>query len=92
MYLRSKNLFSFMLITVIYFIVTSINVVFAEEPKGIAKDWGVNLQTPFTEVAKDVFDMHSFVTIIMALITLFVLGLLIWVCYRYSEAKKQKTI
>ena len=33
--------------------------------------------------------MHAFVTIIMAIITLFVLGLIIWVCYKYS-AKKNK--
>jgi cytochrome c oxidase subunit 2 len=90
MYLKLRNLFSFILMIAVYFIGTSINLVFAEEPKGVAKDWGINLQTPFTEVAKDVFNMHSFVTIIMALITLFVLGLLIWVCYRYSEAKNKK--
>jgi cytochrome c oxidase subunit 2 len=90
MYLKLRNLFSFMLMIVVYFIGTSINLVFAEEPKGVAKDWGINLQTPFTEVAKDVFNMHSFVTIIMALITLFVLGLLIWVCYRYSETRNKK--
>ena len=84
MYLKSRNLFSFTLLTLVYFTGACINLVFAEEPKGGAKDWGINLQTPFTEVAKDVFDMHSFVTIIMALITLFVLGLLICLCYMYS--------
>ena len=34
--------------------------------------------------------MHFFVFIIITLITLFVLALLIWVCYRYSE-KNNKT-
>ena len=61
----------------------------ATEPQGIAKDYGIDLQNPVTEVAQDVYSMHAFVTIIMAVITLFVLGLLIWVCYRYS-AKKNK--
>ena len=48
----------------------------AGEPQGIAKDYGIDLQNPVTEVAQDVYSMHAFVTIIMAVITLFVLGLL----------------
>ena len=47
----------------------------AIEPQGVAKDYGIDLQNPVTEVAKDVYSMHAFVTIIMAIITLFVLGL-----------------
>jgi cytochrome c oxidase subunit 2 len=57
---------------------------------GKPKEWGLDLQTPVTTVAKDVYDMHFFVLIIITLITLFVLGLIIWVCYRYSE-KRNKT-
>ncbi len=59
---------------------------FAEDSGfGVAKNWGIDLQNPISEVAKDVYDMHFFVLIIITLITLFVLALLIWVCYRYSE-------
>ena len=61
----------------------------AIEPQGVAKDYGIDLQNPVTEVAKDVYSMHAFVTIIMAIITLFVLGLLIWVCYKYSASKNK---
>ena len=68
----------------------SLNYSKAEETQGVAKDWGTDLQEPVTDVAKDVYDMHLFVTVIMALITLFVLGLLMWVCYRYSERKNAK--
>ena len=57
---------------------------------GKPKDWELNLQNPVTTVAKDVYDMHLFVTILMALITLFVLGLIVWVCYRYSEKRNKK--
>ena len=56
-----------------------------EDGLGVATNWGIDLQNPISEVAKDVYDMHFFVFIVMTLITLFVLGLLIWVCYRYSE-------
>jgi len=61
----------------------------AIEAQGVAKDYGIDLQNPVTEVAKDVYSMHAFVTIIMAIITLFVLGLLIWVCYKYSASKNK---
>ena len=61
----------------------------AIEAQGVAKDYGIDLQNPVTEVAKDVYSMHAFVTIIMAIITLFVLGLLIWVCYKYSANKNK---
>ena len=52
---------------------------------GVPSDWGIDLQNPITEVAKDVYNMHFFVLIIITLITLFVLALLVWVCFRYSE-------
>ena len=61
----------------------------AIEPQGVAKDYGIDLQNPVTEVAKDVYSMHAFVTIIMAIITLFVLGLIIWVCYKYSASRNK---
>ena len=61
-----------------------------DEGMGIAKNWGIDLQIPNSEVATDVYNMHFFVLIIMALITIFVLALLLWVGYRYSE-KKNKT-
>ena len=56
---------------------------------GVAKNWGIDLQTPNSEVATDVYNMHFFVLVIMALITLFVLALLLWVGYRYSEKKNK---
>ncbi len=82
-----KVLFSiFSFFTLMYPILLSHNLN-AIEPQGVAKDYGIDLQSPVTEVAQDVYSMHAFVTIIMAIITLFVLGLLIWVCYKYSAKK-----
>ena len=40
---------------------------------GVPSNWGIDLQNPISEVAKDVYDMHFFVLIIITLITLFVL-------------------
>jgi cytochrome c oxidase subunit 2 len=87
---RFKSLIS---LTIAYLIIQPIfflQGVNALEPQGVAKDYGIDLQNPVTEVAQDVYNMHLFVTIIMALITLFVLGLLIWSCYRYSAKKNTK--
>ena len=86
---KIKNVSStFLFFTLLYPILFAQRLI-ASEPLGIAKDYGIDLQNPVTEVAHDVYSMHAFVTIIMAIITLFVLGLLIWVCYKYS-AKKNK--
>ena len=85
-----KKNFSFLIINITGFLFLVFNASYAKEPNGIAVDYGVDLQNPVTRVAKDVYNMHVFVTIIMALITLFVLGLLIWVCYRYSASRNNK--
>ena len=84
-----KRVSSLALLFITLYPILFIQKLIATEPIGIAKDYGIDLQSPVTEVAHDVYSMHSFVTIIMAIITLFVLGLLIWVCYKYS-AKKNK--
>jgi cytochrome c oxidase subunit 2 len=80
----------------IYLLTTMLTLLFPilsnanESGLGVATNWGIDLQNPISVVAKDVYDMHFFVFIVMTLITLFVLALLIWVCYRYSE-KNNKT-
>ena len=71
---------------ILFFLFTSF-CLSSDEGLGVPKDWGIDLQTPVSEVAKDVYDMHFFVLVIITLITLFVLALLIWVCFRYSEKK-----
>ena len=86
---KIKRVFPLALSFVSLYPILFIQNLIASEPLGIAKDYGIDLQNPVTEVAHDVYSMHAFVTIIMAIITLFVLGLLIWVCFKYS-AKKNK--
>jgi cytochrome c oxidase subunit 2 len=84
-----KGLFSLLLSLITIYPILLFQELNAIEPKGIAKDYGMDLQRPVTEVAQDVYNMHVFVTIIMAIITLFVLGLIIWVCYKYSANKNK---
>ncbi len=86
---KLKRIFSLFLIFTFTYPIVLLQNIYAIEPQGVAKDYGIDLQNPVTEVAKDVYSMHAFVTIIMAIITLFVLGLLIWVCYKYSASKNK---
>ena len=79
---KINKAFSIFLIFISTYPIILLQKLNAIEPQGVAKDYGIDLQNPVTEVAKDVYSMHAFVTIIMAIITLFVLGLLIWVCYK----------
>ena len=83
---RAFRLFLMFISTYPIMLLQNLNAI---EPLGVAKDYGIDLQNPVTEVAKDVYSMHAFVTIIMAIITLFVLGLIIWVCYKYSASKNK---
>ena len=86
---KIKRAFSLFLMFISTYPIMLLQNLNAIEPQGVAKDYGIDLQNPVTEVAKDVYSMHAFVTIIMAIITLFVLGLIIWVCYKYSASKNK---
>ena len=72
-------------LTLIFSLIYPVFIQANDEGLGVPTNWGIDLQNPISVVAKDVYDMHFFVLIIITLITLFVLALLIWVCYRYSE-------
>ncbi len=48
-------------------------------------DGGINFQTPATQTAKNIQAFHHEVLIIIAVITVFVTGLLIWVMLRYNK-------
>lgn len=52
---------------------------------GQPKDWQLGLQIPATPLARQLDGFHDFLTIIIVVITLFVLGLLIYVMMRFNE-------
>lgn len=54
---------------------------------GIAKPWQHNFQTPATDVMQRLYDMHTALTILITVITIFVLGLLAYVCVRFSAKR-----
>jgi len=47
--------------------------------------WQINLQNPATPVAERLMDFHNFLLIVITLITVFVLGLIIWCAIRYNS-------
>ncbi|MEQ8510058.1 MAG: cytochrome c oxidase subunit II [Rhodospirillaceae bacterium] len=47
--------------------------------------WQLNLQTPVSPVAEMMYDFHTFLLWIITLISVFVLGLLIWCAIRYNS-------
>jgi cytochrome c oxidase subunit 2 len=56
---------------------------FAQAPR----PWEMNMQPAFSPMKREIIDLHNLVLVIITLITLFVAGLLVWVCYRYSEKR-----
>ncbi|NKB44271.1 MAG: cytochrome c oxidase subunit II [Alphaproteobacteria bacterium] len=46
--------------------------------------WQLNLQTPASPVAEQLVEFHNFLLVICTVISLFVLGLLIWCAIRYN--------
>ncbi len=88
--MKKINILKIYILTVISFLMFPLLGQANDEGLGVPTNWGIDLQNPISEVAKDVYNMHFFVLIVITLITLFVLALLIWVCYRYSEKNNKK--
>lgn len=58
--------------------------------EGMASPWQLGLQTAATPVASDMHGFHNFLLVIITLITLFVLGLLVYVIFRFNERSNPK--
>lgn len=54
---------------------------------GQPSDWQMNLQTPVTALAREMYGFHTMLNWIIGVITLFVLALLITVIVRFNEKK-----
>ena len=63
------------------FIFSISNLAFASEPK----PWQMDLQPPAGIIAEKATDLHNFLLVVITLISIFVLGLLIYVCIKYKE-------
>ncbi|TMM55218.1 cytochrome c oxidase subunit II [Sulfitobacter sabulilitoris] len=57
---------------------------------GRPTDGEMGFQTAVTELARDLQWLDDMMLVIMTLITLFVTGLILWVCYRYAAKRNPK--
>lgn len=57
------------------------------QPAGAPRDWEMNLQPMVTENGHRIVALHNALLIIITVITLFVLGLMIYACWRFNEKK-----
>ncbi len=77
----NKKLFFIKLLAVIFFS----NNLFAAEPY----PWQLGLQSPAGSIAVMANSLHNLLLIIITVISFFVLGLLIYVCWRFSATKNK---
>lgn len=57
----------------------------AHAAEGMASPWQIGLQNAVTPIAGNMHSFHSFLLVIISAITLFVLGLLVYVIFRFNE-------
>ena len=63
-----------------------LNIAHASEPK----PWQMDLQEPAGVIATKATDLHNFLLIVITLISVFVLGLLVYVCIKFREKPNVK--
>ncbi len=62
------------------------NFAYASEPK----PWQMDLQEPAGIIASKATDLHNFLLVVITLISVFVLGLLVYVCIKFREKPNVK--
>ena len=81
-----KNNVSLIFLGFFSVIFSIVNPVFASEPK----PWQMDLQEPAGIIATKATDLHNFLLVVITLISVFVLGLLIYVCIKFREKPNVK--
>ncbi len=81
-----KNSFGFIFSGVSILFTFFLNIAHASEPK----PWQMDLQEPAGIIATKATDLHNFLLIVITLISVFVLGLLVYVCIKFREKPNVK--
>ena len=74
------------LIGISSFIFFNLNSAYASEPK----PWQMDLQEPAGIIATKATDLHNFLLVVITLISVFVLGLLVYVCIKFRQKPNVK--
>ena len=81
-----KNILCFIFSGMSIFCTFFLNIAQASEPK----PWQMDLQEPAGIIATKATDLHNFLLIVITLISVFVLGLLVYVCIKFREKPNVK--
>ena len=81
-----KKSISYIFSCISILMMVSLNAAQASEPK----PWQMDLQEPAGIIATKATDLHNFLLIVITLISVFVLGLLVYVCIKFKEKPNVK--
>ena len=81
-----KKSFGFIFSGVSILLTFFLNIAQASEPK----PWQIDLQEPAGIIATKATDLHNFLLVVITLISVFVLGLLVYVCIKFREKPNVK--
>ena len=80
-----KSLLSMLTFFILYFIGSSSSIAEGLDTPSFPVPWQLNLQNPATPVAEQLVEFHNFLLIVITIISLIVLGLLVWCAIRYNS-------
>ncbi len=69
-----------------FFAISLFSMAFASSEQHTAKPWQIAMREPASPVMERLFGFHNSLLVLITVISLFVLGLMIWVCVRYRES------
>ena len=81
-----KNISNYIFLAVGTMFFFLLNTAVASEPK----PWQMDLQEPAGIIATKATDLHNFLLVVITLISVFVLGLLVYVCIKFREKPNVK--
>ena len=78
-----KKINSIFVVSLNFLLVLSVSSAFASEPL----PWQMGLQPPAGSIAEMADNLHNLLLIVITVISIFVLGLMVYVCIRFREQK-----
>ena len=88
--MRASLRFGIMAVAALAAMVFGVAAAWAATEGGLAVDRQIDFMTPATDHMQDIKDFHDFLLVIITMITLFVMGLLLWVMMRYNARANPK--
>jgi len=71
-------------------VVSAVSVVAAVLPQSASADWKMNLQTPNSAIAQQMFDLHTLITVVCVVIFFGVFGVMFYSLYAHRKSSGRK--